>query len=61
MHSTSTLDFVELDLLEAPDDGWDWLRGFGYGVAHFQPPRRSCRRRSRSFRPDAPEEVTHVQ
>lgn len=33
MHTTSTLDFVELDLLEAPDDGWDWLRGFGYGVA----------------------------
>lgn len=27
------LDFVELDALEAPDDGWDWVRGFHVGIA----------------------------
>ncbi|MFF8188025.1 MpaA2 family daptide-type RiPP [Microbacterium sp. NPDC016588] len=30
---TSTLEFVELDALDAPDNGWDWVRGFSYGVA----------------------------
>ncbi|MBB3156860.1 hypothetical protein FHS07_000544 [Microbacterium proteolyticum] len=33
MHMTSTLEFVELDSMDAPDDGWDWFRGFSYGVA----------------------------
>lgn len=33
MHTTSALEFVELDSMDAPDDGWDWFRGFSYGVA----------------------------
>ncbi|MGO4453407.1 MpaA2 family daptide-type RiPP [Arthrobacter sp. RAF14] len=27
------LDFVELESMDAPDDGWDWFRGFSVGVA----------------------------
>lgn len=33
MDTTSTLDFVELDSMDAPGDGFDWFRGFSYGVA----------------------------
>lgn len=30
---TTGLDFVELDTMDAPDDGWDWVRGFHVGIA----------------------------
>lgn len=30
---TMTLEFVELESMDAPDDGWDWFRGFSTGVA----------------------------
>ena len=33
MHTISALEFVELDALDAPDDGWDWFRGLSLGVA----------------------------
>jgi hypothetical protein len=33
MQDASTLDFVELEDLSALDDGWDFFRGFSYGVA----------------------------
>jgi hypothetical protein len=33
MQNASTLEFVELEEMSAPDDGWDWFRGFSYGVA----------------------------
>lgn len=28
-----TLDFVELESMDAPDDGYDWFRGLTTGVA----------------------------
>ena len=28
-----TLDFIELESMDAPDDGWDCFRGFTVGVA----------------------------
>lgn len=33
MHTIPTLEFVELDALDAPDDGWDFIRGATLGVA----------------------------
>lgn len=33
MQNAPTLEFVELESMSAPDDGWDWFRGFSYGVA----------------------------
>lgn len=33
MHAaTSTLEFTELDAMDAPDDAGDFLRGFAVGV-----------------------------
>lgn len=36
MNTTLTapaLDFVELEAMDAPDDGADWIRGFNIGFA----------------------------
>jgi len=33
MQNVSTLEFVELEDMSALDDGWDFFRGFSYGVA----------------------------
>lgn len=31
--NASGLGFVELEAMDAPDDGSDWIRGFNIGVA----------------------------